>query len=144
MKNIPSDKNEIPTPDLCKAFKHLKPISDYIPEPKKNVGIHLLIGRNCQEPLKVRETRNGPKQPITVVFDSSAKYNRVSLNDALLQGPDQMNSLLGILLRFRREQIAVMGDVEQVFHSFHVNKEHRDYLLFFWFKDNDPTKPVIQ
>ncbi|XP_070581473.1 uncharacterized protein [Ptychodera flava] len=58
--NIPSDKNEIPTPDICKAFKHLKPIIDYIPEPKKNVGIHLLIGRNCKEPLKVRETRNGP------------------------------------------------------------------------------------
>ncbi|XP_070579250.1 uncharacterized protein [Ptychodera flava] len=54
-----------------------------------------------------------------------------------------MNSLLGILLRFRREQTAVMGDVEQMFHSFHVNKEHRDYLRFFWFKD-DPTKPVIQ
>ncbi|XP_070550618.1 uncharacterized protein [Ptychodera flava] len=48
--NIPSDKNEIPTPDICKAFKHLKPIIDYIPEPKKNVGIHLLMtetkGRN--------------------------------------------------------------------------------------------------
>ncbi|XP_070550174.1 uncharacterized protein [Ptychodera flava] len=58
--NIPSDKNEIPTPDICKTFKHLKPIIDYIPEPKKNVGIHLLIGRNCPEPLKVRETRNGP------------------------------------------------------------------------------------
>ncbi|XP_070546108.1 uncharacterized protein [Ptychodera flava] len=84
------------------------------------------------------------KQQIRVVFDSSAKYNGVSLNDALLQGPDQMNSLLGILLRFRREQTAVMGDVEQMFHSFHVNKEHRDYLRFFWFKDNDPTKPVIQ
>ncbi|XP_070577689.1 uncharacterized protein [Ptychodera flava] len=50
--NIPSDKNEIPTPDICKTFKHLKPIIDYIPEPKKNVGIHLLIGRNCPEPLK--------------------------------------------------------------------------------------------
>ncbi|XP_070578335.1 uncharacterized protein [Ptychodera flava] len=37
-----------------------------------------------------------------------------------------------------------MGDVEQMFHSFRVNKEHRDYLRFFWFKDNDPTNPVIQ
>ncbi|XP_006816077.1 uncharacterized protein LOC102804329 [Saccoglossus kowalevskii] len=37
-----------------------------------------------------------------------------------------------------------MGNVEQMFHSFHVNKEHRDYLRFFWFKDNDPMRPVIQ
>ncbi|XP_070549163.1 uncharacterized protein [Ptychodera flava] len=84
------------------------------------------------------------KQQIRIVFDSSAKYNGVSLNDALLHGPDQMNSPLGILLRFRCEQTAVMGDVEQVFHSFHVNKEHRDYLLFFRLKDNDPMKQEIQ
>ncbi|XP_070547359.1 uncharacterized protein [Ptychodera flava] len=84
------------------------------------------------------------KQQIRVVFDSSAKHNGVSLNDALLQVPDQMNSLLGILLRFRRKLTAVIGDIEQMFHSFHVNKEHRDYLRFFLFKDNDTTKPVIQ
>lgn len=47
---------------------------------------------------------------IRVVFDSSAKYEGVSLNGELLPGPDLMNSLLGVLFRFRMETTAVMCD----------------------------------
>ena len=87
-----------------------------------------------------------PKKPgqIRVVFDSSAEFAGVSLNKALLPGPDLMNSLLGVLIRFRREIIAVMCDIEQMFHSFHVESLHRDYLRFLWHQDNNPDKPVIE
>ena len=53
-----------------------------------------------------------PKKPtqIRVVFDSSAEYQGVSLNGELLSGPDLMNSLLGVLFRFRMETTAVMCD----------------------------------
>ncbi|XP_022096554.1 uncharacterized protein LOC110982458 [Acanthaster planci] len=86
-----------------------------------------------------------PKKPdIRVVFDASAEYHNVSLNKALLQGPDQMNGLLGILLRFRVGEVAIMGDIEQMFHNFHVNKEHRDFLRFLWFESNDPSKQIAQ
>ena len=54
------------------------------------------------------------------------------------------NNLLGILIRFRRFHVAVACDIEQMFHSFYVNTEHRDLLRFFWFEDNDPSKPVIE
>ena len=30
-----------------------------------------------------------------------------------------------------------------MFHSFHVNPEHRDFLRFLWFKENDPSNEVI-
>lgn len=86
-----------------------------------------------------------PKKPgkIRVVFDSSARYNGVSLNDVLLTGPDVNNTLLGVLLRFRKEPVAITADIEQMFHCFLVAEEHRDYLRFLWFKDNDPTKQVV-
>ena len=78
------------------------------------------------------------------VFDSSAKYNGVSLNDVLLTGPDLTNSLLGILLRFRRETVAVMADIQQLFYCFKVQEEHRNFLRFLWFRDNDPEKDLVE
>ena len=68
----------------------------------------------------------------------------MSLNKQLLAGPDQMNSLIGVLLRFRQDNVAATCDVEQMFHSFHVNQEHRDFLRFLWFKDNDASKEIIE
>ena len=56
------------------------------------------------------------------VFDSSAQFDGISLNNVLLSGPDLMNSLLGVLLRFRREFVAITADIEQMFHCFHVGK----------------------
>lgn len=80
---------------------------------------------------------------VRVVFDSSAKYQGHSPNDALLKRPPLYNSLLGILLRFRGEAVAVTADVEQVFHNFLVALVHRDYLRFLWHEDNDLSKPLI-
>lgn len=86
-----------------------------------------------------------PKKPnsVRVVFDSSAKFQNVSLNSVLLQGPNLCNSLLGILLRFRRERIAVTMDIEQMFYNFKVPVEERRYLRFLWHVDNDFDKPLI-
>ena len=78
------------------------------------------------------------------MFDSSAEYNRVSLNKELLPGPDLMNSLFGVLIRFRRENVAVMCDIEQMFHSFHVNPQHREFLRLLWYEGNTPEKYIIE
>ncbi len=85
-----------------------------------------------------------PRKPgqIRVVFDSSAQYKGLSLNQVLLSGPDLNNSLLGVLLRFRKEVVAVTADIEQMFHSFVVRADHRNFLRFLWFEDNDPSKDV--
>ena len=31
-----------------------------------------------------------------------------------------------------------------MFHSFYVNPEHRDFLRFLWFEDNDLNKPIVE
>ena len=47
-------------------------------------------------------------------------------------------------MRFRKEKVAVMCDVEQMFHSFYVDPAHRDFLHFLWFEGNNPSKPIVE
>ena len=55
-----------------------------------------------------------------------------------------MNNLIGVLMRFRKENIAVMCDMEQMFHSFYVNPAHRDFLRFLRSEGNNPSKPIVE
>lgn len=86
-----------------------------------------------------------PKKPgqIRVVFDSSAQHDGVSLNNVLMTGPDLNNLLLCVLIRFRKESVAHV-DIQQMFHCFLVKTEHRNFLRFLWFKDNDLSKEVTE
>ena len=84
------------------------------------------------------------KDKIRVVFDSSAKFQGVSLNDVLMTGPDLTNSLIGVLLKFRREKVAVTADIEQMFFNFYVHEEDRNYLRFLWFRDNDINNELVE
>ena len=76
--------------------------------------------------------RHPKKRKLRVVFDASAKHQGSSLNFMLVQGPDMVNSLMGILMRFRREEVAVCCDIEKMFYNFHVPEHQRDYLRFIW------------
>lgn len=52
-----------------------------------------------------------------VVFDAAARFNGVSLIDQVYQGPDLANSLIGVLIRFREEEIAFPAGLEAMFHQ---------------------------
>ena len=87
-----------------------------------------------------------PRKPdkIRVVFDCSTTYQGVSLNSHLIQGPDLMNGLLGVLCRFRKEEVAFMTDIKSMFHQFVVREEDRDLLCFFWYEGGDETKEPVE
>ena len=89
-------------------------------------------------------TYHNTKHTNRVVFDSSCEFSGVLLNKVLLPGPDLMNNLIAVLMRFHKENVAVMCDVKQMFHSFHVNPAHRDLLRFLCFEGNDPSKPIAE
>ena len=74
---------------------------------------------------------NQSKRKLRIVFDCSAKFKGVSLNDCLLQGPDLTNSLLGVLLRFRKERFAFSCDIQKMYYQFRVPKSDRNYMGFF-------------
>ena len=86
-----------------------------------------------------------PSKPgkIQVVFDCSAKFNGISINKELLSGPDLTNQLVGVLIGFHQEQVAVIGDIESMFYQVWVFKEHRSLLRFLWWKDGDLNNPPI-
>ena len=80
-----------------------------------------------------------PKKPdkIRVVFDASAQFKGMSLNNELMQGPDLTNHLIGVLSRFRMENTAIMADIESMFYQVKVPKEHYNYLRFLWWPGGD-------
>lgn len=82
-----------------------------------------------------------PNKPgkVSVVFDAGSKYNRVCMNGKLLTGPELLNNLVRILLRFRSGKIGIMADVKQMFHQVGVCEEDRDSLRFLW-RDLDETR----
>lgn len=51
-------------------------------------------------PYKTRENR--------VVFDCVVQFESTSLNDQLMQGPEQLITLIGVLCSFRKDMIASM------------------------------------
>ncbi|XP_013856310.1 uncharacterized protein LOC106512188 [Austrofundulus limnaeus] len=57
------------------------------------------------------------KHKLRVVFDCGAEYKGVSLNSQLLQGPNLTSSLVGVLVRFRQEHVALMADIKSMFHQ---------------------------
>ena len=85
-----------------------------------------------------------PRKPdkIRVVFDCSAKFQGVSLNSELLQGPDLANSLVGVLTRFRQKPVAFTDDVELMFYQVKVPPEQRDYIRFVWWPNGDLNAPL--
>ena len=80
---------------------------------------------------------------LRVVFDCSARHQGKSLNDYLLQGPDMLNSLVGILCRFRLHEVAFCCDIEKMFHQFHVNEEYRDFLRFLWWENGNMDESPV-
>ena len=71
--------------------------------------------------------------PMRVVFNSSARTRGgLSLNDCLAKGPCLLNQLLGILLRFRQEEFAFIGDIKKMFHSIDIPTQDQMTHLFLW------------
>ena len=83
------------------------------------------------------------KEKIRVVFYCSCEYKGTSLSKELLQGPDLTNLLIGVLIRFRINHVAFLGDIESMFHQVYVPEAQRSYLQFLWWPDGN-TKSELQ
>ena len=75
------------------------------------------------------------KRPLRVVFDCASKFKGKSLNDRCLQGPDLVNKLLSVLLRFCQHNIAIQADIEAMYNQVRIPLRDRDALQFLWYID---------
>ena len=85
------------------------------------------------KPGKVRRVLNG-----------AAKFQGQSLNNALLTGPDLLQSLIHVLLRFRQHKFAVSADIEGMFLQVGVIPKDRPSLRFLWREDPASQIAVYQ
>ena len=84
-----------------------------------------------------------PKK-LRIVFDCAAKFRGTSLSDQLMHGPDLTNNLFGGLNRFRQAAIALVSDIEGMFHQIKVDPKDYDALRFLWWQDGDLTQQPVE
>ena len=54
------------------------------------------------------------------------------MNEYFAKDPQLLNNLLGILLRWREEKYALVGDIKKMFHSIRTAKFDQMLHLFYW------------
>ncbi|CAK1596689.1 unnamed protein product [Parnassius mnemosyne] len=64
-----------------------------------------------------------PNKPPRLVHDAAAKTAGICLNDMLHSGSDLLQSLPGVIMRFRQYPYAVSADIKEMFMQIKVRKE---------------------
>ncbi|XP_011883884.1 PREDICTED: uncharacterized protein LOC105571027, partial [Vollenhovia emeryi] len=78
--------------------------------------------------------KEGSTTRIRPVFDASAKERTSpSLNECLHKGPNLIELIASILLRFRENKIGVIADIKRAFLQISIDKRDRDFLRFLWY-----------
>ena len=83
---------------------------------------------NSNKPGKVRRVAN-----------AAYVFKKQSLNKNLLSGPDLLNNLVGLLLRFRQDSVAEKADIEAMFRQICIRTEDQSCLRFLL-----PSKNSVQ
>lgn len=73
--------------------------------------------------------------PVRIVWNSSQEFRGASLNDLLHKGPDVLNPIRGVLLRFRSGLYAALGDVKKMYNSVWLKDKEVQLHRFLW-RDN--------
>ena len=90
----------------------------------------------------LKEDRKTTK--VRVVYDASSKLaGEISLNECLHSGPNLLPLIFDVLLRFRLNKIALIGDLEKAFLHISINPDQRNLLRFLWIDDSDPENAKI-
>lgn len=121
------------TPDVLQQYDQV--IREYL---EQGIIEHVKVKMQENEPVYylphkavIKEDRKTTK--LRIVFDAcSHASNELCLNQCLWSGSDLLNDLFDLLLRFRRDRVAVTGDIEKAFLQIGLKEEDRDAVRFLW------------
>ena len=84
-----------------------------------------------------------PNKPGKVrrVLNRANKFHGASLNKSLITGPDLLQNIIYVLLRFSQHPFAVAADIEGMFNQIGVLPSDQPSLRFLW--DTDSTSKVV-
>ena len=80
---------------------------------------------------------------VRVVFDGSAQQNGKSLNSESLPGPKLQSDIVNVLVKFRKEPVALAGDVSQMYHQILLRPEDRALHRFLYRNLNSGDTPKV-
>nr|XP_054761134.1 uncharacterized protein LOC129267449 [Lytechinus pictus] len=119
-----------------------------------------MVENNCAQKLSEDESRTyaGPvhyvshhavirpdkkSTPVRIVLNSSASYQGHSLNDYWMKGPNFLNRLFGVLLRFRQHEVALCADISKMYHRVMIPEEDQQVHRFLWRNLDQDRKPDV-
>ena len=70
--------------------------------------------------------------PILIVFNSCGNVQGHQLNDYWMEGPDLLNSLLGVIIRFREREVAVTGYISKGYHRVLIPERDQHVHRYLW------------
>ena len=76
---------------------------------------------------------------VRIVFDCSAKTDGVSLNDVICAGPKLQKDLFDVLIRFRRNPVALACDIKEMYLQVEIEERDRPYFRILW-RDLDSSR----
>ena len=71
-------------------------------------------------------------------------YSLKSLNECLYPGPTMLKDLIGILLRFRLNRIAIVADIEKAFLQIGLSEDAKDVTRFFFPWPGYPVSSIFK
>ena len=78
-----------------------------------------------------------------IMFDASAKFQGKSLNSEAFPGPKLQADMFSILVRFRKELVALVGEVSQMYHQLALTVEDRPLHRFLWRNMDHSKEPEL-
>ena len=80
--------------------------------------------------------------PVRIVFNASSAFQGHALNDYWKKGPDLLNGIFGVVLRFREKEVAVTGDISKMYHRILIPERDQHVHRFLWRNMETDKEPV--